>query len=210
MTPTQQIALWADKLRDISAYGLHYAQNVYEKDRYWQIQMIALEMFALATQELPTQLEPLQASLFRRPTPLCVGDAAIIDETGRLLLIQRADNRLWAMPGGALEVGETPGEGVVRETREEAGVECEPVALVGVFDSRYCGTSSAHHLYQFVFLCRPTGAPPIEQPTHRHEVVGVQWFAEADLPEAIDPGHITRIPLAFRVWRGEAPVYFDR
>jgi ADP-ribose pyrophosphatase YjhB (NUDIX family) len=210
MTLAQQIALWADKLRDISALGLGFAQNIYEKDRYQAIQDMAVEMLALATGELPARLEPLRASVLRRATPVSTGDAAIIDDDGRILLIQRADNRLWAMPGGALEVGETAAEGVVREAREEAGVICEPVALVGVFDSRFCGTRTAHHLYQFVFLCRPTGAPPIEQPSHRHEVVDVHWFAQADLPETLDPGHISRIPIAFQVWRGERPAYFDR
>jgi ADP-ribose pyrophosphatase YjhB (NUDIX family) len=83
-----------------------------------------------------------------------VGDGAVIDPDGRLLMDRRADNGMWAMPGGALEVGETPAEGVVWEVLEETGVHCRPVAMVGVFDSRLCGTESRHHLYHFVFLCR--------------------------------------------------------
>ena len=80
-----------------------------------------------------------------------MGDAAVIDDDGRILLVQRADNSKWAMPGGAMEVSETPAEGVVREAFEETGVRCEVVALVGVFDSRLCGTISRHHLYQNVW-----------------------------------------------------------
>lgn len=41
------------------------------------------------------------------------------------------------MPGGGFRVGETPAEGPVREALEETGLKCEPVALVGVFDSRF-------------------------------------------------------------------------
>jgi len=93
-------------------------------------------MLALATGETWEQIEPLRATIFSKPTPVTGGDAAIIDDEGRILLIQRADNGLWAMPGGALEVGETPAEGVVREALEETGVHCQPIALVGVFDSR--------------------------------------------------------------------------
>ena len=155
MTPAQQLALWADQLRDISAGGLRYASTIYETERFHQVQEIALRLLGLATGETLEQLEPLRAPIFARPTPLAVGDAAIIDDAGRILLIRRADNGLWAMPGGALEVGETPAAGAVREALEESGVRCEPVALVGVFDSRYCGTASRHHLYQFLFLCRP-------------------------------------------------------
>lgn len=208
MTPAEQIALWADKLRDISALGLHFARNIYDKQHYQEVQNLAIAMLALATGEQLDQIEPLRAPIFARPTPLTTGCAAIIDDDGRILLIQRADNKMWAMPGGAFEVGETPAEGAMREALEETGVGCQAVALVGVFDSRFCGTTSAHHLYQFTFLCKPTGATT--EASHGHEVLQTRWFAEGELPPDIDPGHITRIPIAFQVWRGESPAFFDR
>ena len=145
-----------------------------------------------------------------RPTPIAVGDAAVIDDEGRILLIQRADNGLWAMPGGALEVGETPAEGVLREAFEESGVRAEAVALVGVFDSRLCKTVTRHHLYQFVFLCRPTNGHEAETPTHASETLGADWFPEDALPDNLDPGHAVRIPHAYRVWHGEGAPFFDR
>ena len=112
------------------------------------------------------------------------------------------------MPGGALEVGETPAQGVVREAFEEAGVQSVAVKLVGVFDSRYHQSRSRYHLYQFVFLCRPTGEPEDQEPSHAHETIGKGWFAEDQLPADLDPNHVTRIPHAFRVWRGGEP-FFD-
>ena len=134
----------------------------------------------------------------------------MIDGEGRILLIRRADNGKWAMPGGALEVGETPATGVVREALEETGVHCRPVALVGVFDSRLCGTTSRHQLYMFVFLCEPLDCPESVEPSHALEVTDKGWFAEDGLPEDLDPGHRFRIPEAFRVWRGEGRAFFDR
>jgi ADP-ribose pyrophosphatase YjhB (NUDIX family) len=210
MTPAQQIALWADRLRDISALGLHFAHDPYDTERYRVVQDLALEMLAFATAEPLEHLEPLRAPIFARPTPLTVGDAAIIDTDGRMLLILRADNQLWAMPGGALEVGETPAEGVVREAQEETGILCEPIALVGVFDSRYCGSVSRHHLYQFVFLCKPLGASDTISPTQVHEVLASQWFTEDSLQTSLAPGHAQRIEAAFQVWREQQPAYFDR
>lgn len=82
------------------------------------------------------------------------------------------------------------------------------MALVGLFDSRRCGSVSRHHLYQVVVLCRPLPHPP-EAPSHAHEVRDVGWFAETELPPDLDPGHATRIPVAFAVWRGERPAFFD-
>ncbi len=210
MKPTQQLAIWADQLRGIAALGLRYAQDVYAQDRYRQVQQIARDMLALATDTPVETLEPLLAPVLTHATPFAVGDAAIIDDQGRLLLIQRADNQLWALPGGAFDIGETPAEGAVREALEETGVHCEAVALAGVFDSRFCGTPSRHHLYQFTFLCKPLDKPAGEPPSHSHEVLDKHWFAEHELPANIDPGHVTRIPLVFRFWRGEIPAYFDR
>jgi ADP-ribose pyrophosphatase YjhB (NUDIX family) len=210
MNPTQRIALWADKLRDISATGLSFCKNMYDRENYTKVQNIAIEMLALATSETIEQMEPLRAPIFDRPAAIPVGDAAIVDDDGNILLVQRADNQQWAMPGGAIAVGETPAEGVVREALEETGIRCEPVAMVGVFDSRLCGTVSRHHLYQFVFLCKPLSDKVVETPSHAAEVLDVRWFAEDDLPDNIDPGHVSRIPEVFRVWRGDGCAYFDQ
>ena len=154
-------------------------------------------------------MQKLLAPLLTHVTPFAVGDAAVINDQGEILLIQRSDNQLWAMPGGAMEVGETPAEGVVRDAFEETGVRSESVALVGVFDSRLCNTSSRHHLYQIIFLCRPVDNAQPETPSHANEVLDVAWFAEDALPTALDPGHVSRIPEAFRVWHGDQQAYFD-
>ena len=209
MTPAEHIALWADKLRDVSAMGLLFCESVHDREAFRAVQAVAMEMLALATGQSWEQIEPLRATVFSRPTPVAVGDAAVIDAKGRILLVQRADNAMWAMPGGALEVGETPAEGVVREALEETGVECRAVYLVGVFDSRFCGTQSSHHLYQFVFLCEPMDPGKTRQASHAVEVLDVGWFPEDGLPDGIDPGHRSRIPEAFRVWRGDSRVFFD-
>mgnify|MGYP001358779052 CR=1 FL=1 len=85
------------------------------------------------------------------------------------------------MPGGALEVGETPAEGVARETLEETGVRVRATRLVGLFDSRFSGRATAHHIYMFLFLCEPLfdDAQP-ETATSTDEVVEVQWFSWCD------------------------------
>jgi ADP-ribose pyrophosphatase YjhB (NUDIX family) len=206
---SDQIALWADALRDISALGLHYSNSIYDQERYTKVQEIALAMLALATNEPLEKLEPLQMPIFSRPSPLVGGDAAVIDDAGHLLLIQRADNGQWAMPGGLSEVGETPAEGTVREVFEETGVRCRAVALVGVFDSRLWGTTFPHHMYQFLFLCKPLNDKKTNGPTTPQEVQDIGWFIEDNLPTNIDPGHISKIPEAFRVWKGDKCPIFD-
>jgi 8-oxo-dGTP diphosphatase len=63
----------------------------------------------------------------------CVG-AVIRDDKGRLLLVKRGHEPgagLWSLPGGRIEPGETDAEALVREMREETGLEIEPGPLLG-------------------------------------------------------------------------------
>jgi len=63
----------------------------------------------------------------------CVG-AVITDDKGRLLLIRRGHEPgagLWSLPGGRIEPGETDAQALVREMREETGLEIEPGPLLG-------------------------------------------------------------------------------
>lgn len=187
-----------------------YASNMYDEHNYRTIQDVAMKLMALATAQPVLELEPLRAPIFSRPSPIAVADAAIIDKEGKMLLIRRADNKRWAMPGGGLDVGETPAEGALREAFEETGVTCEVVTLVGVHDSRLSNSTSRHHLYQFVFLCHPRlDIPIVNPPSHTHEVLEMAWFAEDALPANVSPGHARRIPHAFRAWHGDEKTYFD-
>ena len=204
---SEHLAHLADKLRDLSAFGLRFSADPYDQQRYRSVQDAALELQALAGGEEPASLEPLRIPLFGRPTPLSVGDAAVIDDEGRILLMQRADSTGWAMPGGALEVGETPAEGVVREVWEETGVRCQAVALAGVYDSRLAGFRSRQQHYVIHFLCRPLEVPP---GSHQGlETLATGWFSEHALPVPLDPGHAGRVAVAFQVWRGERAAWFD-
>jgi ADP-ribose pyrophosphatase YjhB (NUDIX family) len=211
MSIAQKLAYWADWLREISATGLFFAANIYDEGHFRAVQSIAMEMMAAATDETLEDMEPLRATVFTHRTPFSVVDAAVIDSAGRILLIRRSDNHLWAMPGGACEVGETPAQGAVRETLEETGVHCRPTALIGVHDSRLCGTVSRHHLYQLLFLCEPLDVSRLGHGSYAHEVIDVAWFTQDALPaqDEIDPGHRTRIPEAYRVWQGDPRAFFD-
>lgn len=59
--------------------------------------------------------------------------AVVTDGEGRILLHLRADNRLWSIPGGAIELGESVAEAVAREVQEETGFLVEPEEIVGVY-----------------------------------------------------------------------------
>ena len=61
--------------------------------------------------------------------------AFIQDAEDRILMIRRTDNDLYSIPGGQLELGETLAHAAVREVREETGIECEIIEVVGLYSN---------------------------------------------------------------------------
>ena len=57
MKPAQQLALWADRLRDVSALGLYFAKNRYHRHHFGVVQDVAMQMMGVATDAPPEQLE---------------------------------------------------------------------------------------------------------------------------------------------------------
>ena len=60
-------------------------------------------------------------------------NVVVTNAAGDVLLIRRSDNQNWAVPGGAIDLGESMVQAAVRETKEETGIECEITGLVGIY-----------------------------------------------------------------------------
>ena len=108
----QRLRLWADELRAIANEGLHWdRENPYNMRRFERVRRIAAELFATQDARDGDVIEQIFSADPWHMAPYPCGDAAIFNARGEILLIQRADDQLWAMPGGAFEVGETPARG---------------------------------------------------------------------------------------------------
>jgi ADP-ribose pyrophosphatase YjhB (NUDIX family) len=205
MDVANRLRLLGDELRALAVEGLRYSgDEPYHRERYERLRHGAASVFALADEEGVDHIEKTVFAQLTHRAPIACGDAAIVNGDDRILLIQRSDDELWAMPGGGFNVGETPAEGVAREAAEETGVTVEVTELVGVFDSRHCDTRSPLQLYQFVFLCRPMSSSAATTP---HEVLDQGWFSHDELPP-LSPGHTVRVPFVFDYLESRRP-YFD-
>jgi 8-oxo-dGTP pyrophosphatase MutT (NUDIX family) len=114
---------------------------------------------------------------------LAAAAACIRDEQGRILLVHRSDG-LWSVPGGGLDPGERLDQAVVREVREETGLEVEPLALIGVYsDPAYAFTYPNGDLVQPItafFECRVVGGTL--QPDLDEILEGRYFGPEDELP----------------------------
>ncbi|MBI3959574.1 MAG: NUDIX hydrolase N-terminal domain-containing protein [Chloroflexi bacterium] len=176
-----------DELRTIARNGLTYAQNEYDRQRYERLLELTSQHYADYL-DLPSGLvkERLQAET-GYITPKVGADAAIFDDTGRILLMQRTDDRRWCLPCGWLEPNESPQEAVVREVWEETGLHVQPAELVGVFTRRPDPAWGLFTMVAVCFLCAVTGG----ELTLSHEGLDLRYWSLDEVP----------------VWHGAHAVY---
>jgi ADP-ribose pyrophosphatase YjhB (NUDIX family) len=105
-------------------------------------------------------------------------NVVVVNDAGEILLIRRTDNDNWALPGGAMDLGESLPETAVRETTEETGIRAEVTGLVGIYtDPRhvilYTSNGEVRQEFSVVFTARPLGG----EPTPSDESREVHWIA---------------------------------
>ncbi len=103
-------------------------------------------------------------------------NVVVANEQGEILLIRRSDNDNWALPGGAIDIGESLAQAAVRETREETGIDCEITGLVGIYTDPghiilYTSNGEARQEFSIVLTARAVSG----QPTPSDESTEVRW-----------------------------------
>ena len=104
----------------------------------------------------------------------------------------------WDIPGGFLEEGEDPRDGLRRELREETGLEVEPERFLGVWMDRYGGDSTAEATLNLYWTARVVSgnASPDD------DVSELRWFDRDQLPGP-DELAFENVPLVLAAWRDE-------
>jgi 8-oxo-dGTP pyrophosphatase MutT (NUDIX family) len=204
----------ADELRAIANGGLRWSENGYDRERYEHILKASARLVAALENGSEDEIYQQYTGNLAHFSPVMCVEAAVFCE-GKVLLIQRSDDRTWAIPGGLLEVGESPAQGAERELWEEAGIHGKAVRLLALYDSRFWPARSRMQLCTAQFLIQADGSPglhaSIENTTSSlAETLDVGFFAEDELPE-LHIGHDRRVPMAFQLFRAESSApYFDR
>jgi ADP-ribose pyrophosphatase YjhB (NUDIX family) len=109
-------------------------------------------------------------------------NVVVVNDREEILLIRRSDNDNWAVPGGAVDLGESLTQAAIRETKEESGVDCSVTGLVGIYtDPRhvilYTSNGEVRQEFSIVLTGRATGGDP----TPSDESTEVRWVQIAEV-----------------------------
>ena len=110
------------------------------------------------------------------------GNVIVVNDQGEILMIRRTDNGNWAVPGGAIDLGESMTDAAIRETREESGIDCEITGLVGIYTNPrhvilYTSDGEVRQEFSIVLTARAIGGAP----TRSDESSEVRWVSRDDL-----------------------------
>jgi mutator protein MutT len=122
----------------------------------------------------------------------------VVDDRGRVLLSKRAKDPFagkWDLPGGFLEEGEDPLDGVKRELREEAGIEIGDERLLGIWMDRYEYRRRVVETLNIYYKARLAEGTP--EPAD--DVAEFRWFAASEVP--LDELAFAHIPEVLSAWR---------
>ena len=171
------ILRWATELQSLAQAGLYYGKDVFDRERYQQIRTIAAKMLAERIDLPQKKITELFCSDTGYQTPKVDTRAAIFND-GKILLVQETDG-LWSLPGGWCEFNLSPVENVVKEAKEEAGVDVIPIRLIAAQDrNKHNKPPYPYGVVKLFYLCEAVSG----QFTENIETTASAFFSRDALP----------------------------
>lgn len=198
---------WARKVQAIAQNGLAFTRDSFDRERYSQLTELVASILSTELDVPLAQAKGFWEGEEGYATPK-VDVRGGIFEDGRVLLVRERSDGKWTLPGGWVDINDSPSGAVVREIFEESGYHARALKLAALVDKlRHPHPPGIHHIYKLFFLCERVGGTP----TVSSETDAVQFFPVQTLPE-LSTGRV----LASQIERlyqhqlhPELPTYFD-
>ena len=155
MNELDKLINMAMELQSIAQNGLAYTRDAFDKERFERVREIAAEIMAMKT-ELPLEkVKNVFCGEYGYQTPKLDTRAAIFQD-GKILLVKEQGG--WSLPGGWCDYNQTPASNTVKEAKEEAGLDVEPVKLIAIQDRNLHNFPQyASPICKIFLLCRALG-----------------------------------------------------
>lgn len=149
-----------DELRVIAQNGIEYSdgpRDAYDRQRYERVLELVTDYYGRVLDAPPAAVRESLREEAGHVSAKVGAVGVVFDERGDVLTMERAGNGRWALPGGYVDPNESAEEAVVREVREETGLDVEPVELVDVYSLAPGEEGNPHSIVNVVYRCRVRG-----------------------------------------------------
>jgi ADP-ribose pyrophosphatase YjhB (NUDIX family) len=170
---------WARKVQAIAQTGLAFTHDPFDRERYTQLTELVASILSSALDIPLTRAKAFWDGEEGYATPKVDVRGGIFEGDRVLLVRERSDGR-WTLPGGWVDVNDSPSGAVAREVFEESGYRARAVKLAALVDKRrHPHPPGIHHIFKLFFLCERTGG----EAAVSNETDAVQFFPVTALPE---------------------------
>jgi len=196
------------RLNALADIGLLYSKNEYDNERYAEIKNIALRLLQTISDHEIAQLKTTFPAAADYPTAKVDIRGLVLSPDKKILLVKESADGKWSLPGGWADIGCSPKEVIVKEVKEETGLDIVPQRLLAVFDKRmHAHPPQPFYVYKLVFLCEAVSAVI----TKGFDVLDVQYFTTDALPELSEDRILkSQIELLYhKIQQGEKDAFSD-
>lgn len=135
--------------------GYLYSHNGYDDERYQELKDINMELLNLITENNVEQLCNFYLPIKEYPTPKVEVRGLLFNEKNEILMVEeKLDKGKWSIPGGWADIGFSPKEMIIKEMREETGLNVKVIKVLAILDKKfYAHPEEPFYTYKIIFLC---------------------------------------------------------
>jgi ADP-ribose pyrophosphatase YjhB (NUDIX family) len=179
----KEFLIHLQRLKNIADIGLLYAKDGYDTERYEELRNMSLDMMSRLTDTPLSILSDFYVKEIDYPTPKVDVRAFVLNKKKEILLVREQADGLWSLPGGWADIGFTASEVVVKEVKEETGLDVEATQLLAVFDKKcHLHPPQGFYVYKMVFLCKSLKINDLYEFDKGFDVLDVGFFSVENLP----------------------------
>ncbi|WP_333650635.1 NUDIX hydrolase [Lacrimispora sp.] len=168
---------WAVELQAIAQNGLCYVRDCYDKERYERIREISAEMISIHSEIRVEKVKDLFCNETGYQTPKLDSRAAVFKDD-KILLVKE-NNGTWSLPGGWVDVDLSVKENIIKEVKEEAGLDVQIDKVIAVQDrEKHNLPVYAHKVCKIFLQCSVLGGSFREN----LETIESRYFSQDELP----------------------------
>lgn len=187
-----------DKIQSIARNGLNFPSTEYDRDRYERLLNLTTKTYSELLGIPNKKIRSRFLDELGYITPKVGADAAIFNEHGEILLMDRIDDTGWCLPCGWVETNEKPVDAVKREVFEETGLTISVKQLVGVFTRLPSIENGPHTMIAVLHLCEVISG----ELTVSHEGKALHYW-QINKVKNWHANHLKYANAAYKMWKSE-------